>query len=411
VKGLKYNLSIPKFVFSQVYHKLNKGRFPAIFPNLKYYENLPEPQLNGENWVILKSVLSGICGSDQNMLLGNESFSMEPYASFPCVMGHENVSIVVKCGSGVKSLKAGDKVIINPSMGCKVHDVETPCQECSQGNDALCQFFGDEKKLGAGMSLGYHKATGGGWSDFYQAHKSQIYKINDQIPNDRAVLADPFSSIMQPIAEYAKGKKEKKKVFIYGAGTIGLLGVAAIRALDLPWDIAVGYRYDFQGELAKDLGADHIVRTGKGLFEKVATYTNGKVRKVSIGKPVLEGGFDTIFDCVGSPVTIDNSLRFSRNAGSVIMVATGHNLAGVDATPLWFREVKMQGTCMSRDVIDPRDGKKKAVYEIVAEVLESLEIEKIVTHKFGLKDFKKALRVSMDKKKEPVVKVVFDPSL
>ncbi len=410
MKALIYDLSIPKYIFAKAYHLLSKGKLPAIFPNLKFVKNCPKPTLNSENWVLVKSLMSGICGSDQNMLMGNESFSMEPYASFPCVMGHENVSEILEVGPSVKNFKVGDRVIVNPVMGCRVHEREL-CSECEKGLDALCLHFGDDSGLGAGMSLGYHKATGGGWSNIYQAHSSQLYKISKDIPLSRAVLADPLSSVIQPIAEYANGEREEKTVLIYGAGTIGLLAVAAIRMLDLPWKIILGYRYKFQGELGKELGADHIISTGSNFLNNIVELTDSKIKNVSIGKPVIEGGVDVVFDCVGSASTIDNSLRICKTQGHVVMIATGHNLKGVDATPIWFREVKFLGTCMSRVVIDPRDGSKKNVYDIVCNELPHLEIEKLVTHTFPLDQFKVALRKSMNKKDGPVVKVAFDLSL
>ncbi len=407
MQGLEYRLSIPKYIFSRVYNSLARGKLPVIFPSLKLNKQLVEPKLNSPNWVKLRSLLSGICGSDQNMLKGNESFSMEPYASFPFVMGHENVSEIVEMGSGVQDLKVGDRVIVNPVMGCRVHEREL-CSQCANGFDALCEHFEEQGGLGAGISLGYHKATGGGWSEFYQAHQSQVKKIDTAISLEKAVLADPLSSVIQPIAEYANGKKEPKTIFIYGAGTIGLLAIVAIRALELPWKVIVGYRYGFQGKMALELGADEIITTGGDFLAKFATLTESKLLKVSLGKPVVQGGVDAVFDCVGSPGTLDDSLRMCKTKGSVILVATGHDLSSVDATPLWFREINLVGTCMSRTVIDPRDGMKKEVYDIVTKLLPSLKIEKLVTQKYKIEDFKQALQMSMNKKQGQVIKVVFD---
>lgn len=405
--GLRYELSIPKYVFSKMYHSVSGNKLPSIFPNLHLRKNIPEPKLNGANWVKLKSLMSGICGSDQNMLRGHESFSMEPYASFPCILGHENVSRIVELGSNVTEFEVGDTVIVNPVMGCRVNERDPACPNCTQGLDALCNHFGDSDKLGPGMTLGYHKTTGGGWSEFYQAHKWQLHKVPEGTPLERAVLADPFTSAMEPIAAYANGKKERQTVLILGAGTIGLLAVAAIRALELPWKVVVGYRYDYQGKMAKDFGADLTIRTGSGFYDEFTHLLGGQIRKVSIGKPVVEGGVDAIFDCVGTPSTLDDSLRLCKTGGTVVMVATATDLKGVDPAPIWFREVKLQGTCMSRSVIDPRDGEKKQVYEIVNDLLKTVELEKLLTHTFPITDFKKALRTSMNKKDGQVVKVAF----
>src|SRR4051812_26159899 len=108
-------------------------------------------------------------------------------------------------------------------------------------------------------------------------------------------MTDPFFSALAPLAELATPPgKEKLTVLVYGAGTIGLLCVASIRALKLPWKIILGYRYEFQGKLGKEFGADVVIRTGGKFNEALAKEVGSKVRKVSIGKPVMEGGVDAV---------------------------------------------------------------------------------------------------------------------
>ncbi len=395
-------------MIAKTYHSLVGKRLPSIFPNLRYSEKLPEPKLNGPRWVILKSLMSGVCGSDQNMLLGNESFSMEPYASFPCVMGHENVAEVAELGPEVKNLKIGDRVVVNPVMGCKVHERTPLCSKCAEDQSALCELFHDNSGIGAGMSLGYHRGTGGGWSEFFQAHESQIYKIDKNIPLERAVLVDPMASALNPIARYAENEPGEKDVIIYGAGTIGLLAVASIRALKLPWKVRVIYRYKFQADHALRLGADEVIASSKMILETVAAKTDSKLLKTSIGKPVIEGGVDVVFDCVGSPETIDNSLRMCRSRGTVVLVATGSSLSGVDPSPLWAKEVKIIGSSMSDVVFNPLNCKKEPSYHMLIEMLANLDIESLVTQKFPLEQYKQALRKSINKRDGEVVKVVFD---
>ncbi len=410
MKALQYKLSIPKYILAKGYHSLVKKKLPPIFPNLYFEANLPQPEIFNENWVIIKSYFSGICGSDQNMLLGNESFSMEPYASFPCVLGHENVGEIVRLGENVKGFSIGDKVVVNPVMDCFVHE-RTPCEYCSNDQNALCNHFGDKSALGPGMSLGYHESTGGGWSEYFQAHQSMLHRIPKNLDLKQAVLVDPLSSVLQPILRsFAEdnNKNKGKTVFIYGAGTLGLLGVFAIKALNLPWKVICGYRHSFQGEIAKKMGADHIIQTGNKFIENFIDITESSLKPVSIGKPNIEGGVDIVFDCVGSAKTLDDSLRMTKARGEVVLIATGHDLKGVDPTPLWFKEVNLRGSCMSGKNYDPRDKVLKSVYSIAIDLLSQNDASELLTHEFGLNDYKKALRVSLNKKEFKSVKVVFN---
>src|SRR5262249_55678950 len=152
--------------------------------------------------------------------------------------------------------------------------------------------------------------------------------------------------------------------------------------------------------LAREFGADVTIRSGSKFLGDLCREVGGQIRKVSIGKPVMEGGVDAVFDCVGSPSTIDDSLRFAKPGGCVMMVATANSLEGVDPAPIWFREVRVTGSCMSRSVIDPRDGQRKQVYAIVRDLLPYVGVEKLLTHTFKIQDYKRALRTSMNKKSD-----------
>ncbi|MGE0631667.1 MAG: zinc-binding dehydrogenase [Pseudobdellovibrionaceae bacterium] len=411
MRALVYSLSVPKYLASKFYFSFLKGTRP-FFPNLKFSKAAEKPALPNEQWVELKSLMSGICGSDQNMLRGQEAFSMEPYASFPCILGHENVAEIVKIGSGVLNWKIGDRVVVNPVMSCVVHG-RTLCKFCALGRISLCEGFADSKNgLGPGLSLGYHNKTGGGWGENFVAHQSQLFKIDSAVPLQRAVLTDPFACTLQPVCDFAAGKREEKTVVVFGMGTMGLLLIASIRALRLPWKIIAIYKHEFQGALAKSFGANEILQSSKSLISDFAQMTQAQVLPVALGLPPIEGGVDAVFDCVSSPRSIDLSLRFAKQHGKVFVVGTGTSLAGVDPTPLWFREISLVGSSMSSIVVDPRDGFTKSTYSVAVGLLAELpslgiRIENLVTHEFKIDDYKKALSVAMGKSQHQAVKVVF----
>jgi len=409
MRGLVYEFSVLKYLAAKAYFSIfRRGR--GFFPGLKFHHNLALPKLHNDRWVRVRTLLCGICGSDQNMLKGQESFSMEPYASFPFVPGHENVGEIVSVGNSVAGLKIGDRVVVNPVMSCAVHDRKL-CTSCAAGHNSLCENFGDQSTLlGAGLSLGYHKSTGGGWSEFFVAHESQVHKISQDIPLKRAVLVDPLCAALQAVGSLASGKNEEKSVVIFGMGAIGLLCVVAIRALKLPWKIIAVYRHEFQAELSRKMGADLILKSDKNLIDSFCNVSGAIRRNISLGKPVLEGGVDAVLDCIASAETLDLSLRFAKTKGQVMMLGTGTDLSKVDPTPLWFREVTLSGSSMSRVIIDPRDGNRKSCYSLAVELLPMLNLESLVSHEFELADYRNALSTAMNKKGQKVVKVVFNPS-
>jgi hypothetical protein len=72
--------------------------------------------LPADDWLVLRTRLCGICGSDYKQIFLNGSMDnpMTALISFPQVLGHEVVGTVERVGPGVRSRKPGDRVVLNP---------------------------------------------------------------------------------------------------------------------------------------------------------------------------------------------------------------------------------------------------------------------------------------------------------
>src|SRR6266566_176775 len=79
----------------------------------------PIPELRGPNWVRLRPQLAGICGSDLALLTGRASPILSPFASFPAILGHEEVAVVEEAGSSAEEWK-GARVVVDPVISCFV---------------------------------------------------------------------------------------------------------------------------------------------------------------------------------------------------------------------------------------------------------------------------------------------------
>ena len=71
-----------------------------------------------EGWVILRNRLCGLCGSDLSLLRGSESFLLEPYGSFPAILGHEVVS-QIEWAPPDSPWHTGDRVAIDRSWAAR----------------------------------------------------------------------------------------------------------------------------------------------------------------------------------------------------------------------------------------------------------------------------------------------------
>ncbi len=382
------------------------------YPSLIYgylcmatFDDIPEPKLVNDGWVKIKVTMSGICGSDIGGLNGQESLYLEPYVSKKFVLGHENVGIVAEIGKKVKTLKPGDRVTVIPFLSCAQRGIKNQCKYCRHGDYALCENV-NEGDLPAGLSIGWNSRTSGGWSEYFISHYSNVVKLPDKVSDESAVMIDSFSCALHAVMQNLPKKSDV--VLVYGCGTMGLNIIASLRALDLNNKIIVIYSRNFQKKMALKLGADVMINLREDLFKRIAEITKAKIYHPQIGKPVLEGGVDIVYECVANTDTINNSLRFLKAKGKLVMIATAGVLENIDVAPVWFREIKIIGSCEQGH--DIYKNSKKLTYEIVIDLLKEkkVDLEQFVTHKYPLSKFKSALKTVVNKSGE-AIKVALYP--
>lgn len=406
MKGIVFDADIKKYIATLAMSKINKNMSYGGFACTVYNENVKEPELINEDWVKIKTSCGGICGSDLNLIYLHDSLSASAFVSYPFVIGHENVGTIVEAGKSVTNFKVGDRVIADPMLSCRIRGIEDECENCKSGNNALCNNF-TKGSLSEGMLLGFCKDTGGSWGEYYVAHKSQLIKVREDMKSEHAVLVDPIASALHPVARNFPSDEEN--VLVIGSGIVGLMVVACLRALGSKCNITVLARYSFQGKLAEYYGADNVIYGNKeDYFEAFSRITGGELYKPIIGKRVMTGGFEKVYDCVGSDLTIDEALKFTKQSGTMILVGLASIPKGVDWTPIWLKEVKVVGAyCYSTETIN---GVTDTTYRHALKLIEDnlIDVKPLVTHKFNIKDYKKAIEVASVKGKNKSIKVVFE---
>ncbi len=373
----------------------------------------PKPQLPGEDWVLVRTVMGGICGSDVAILAQKQppNSILQAFTSFPLVLGHENVAIVEETGPAVDSSWVGKRVCVEPTLCCEPRGIEPLCPRCRAGQFGACDNFASDEgsaKLPPGTSIGYNSRTGGSFGEYFVAHKSQLVEVPDQLSDEQAVLTDPLACSLHAVlkTDYASAKR----ILVYGGGVLGLGIITSLRAVGFAGEIHVIERAGYLEPVARRLGADEFVRLpddAKQRFETVAELTGGKVHAVRFGNYMLSGGYDVVFDCVGSPQAINECLKWSCNRGQVVMVATGHG-GKLDITPLWFSELTFSGS-YGRS-IETFAGRRLGTYQLVHELMVNgkLDVRGFLTHTFGLKNYRRAFETAMNKGRHEAIKVAFD---
>lgn len=402
MRSLRYTFSIPNYLAVRAADRLplpilDSGRIPG----LEEIETGPPP-LPGPDWVRLKPRLCGVCGSDISMLKNTSSPAMSPFVSFPVIPGHEIVADITEIGPASGGFPVGQRVVVNPVISCHMRGL-TPCPSCASGEPGLCTNAA-EGNLAPGMLLGFCRDVPGGWAEEMVVHRSQLFPVPESISDKTAVLIEPLSVAIHAVLKAPP--PPDSKVLIVGAGSIGLLVLAALRLTGNTSHVTVLARHRIQEQMALKFGANVVMR-GVSAGDAAMQQAGAKRYKPIKGKPVYAGGFDWIFDAVGSAKSVDDSLRVAGPRGQVVLVGCAGELPSLDLSFVWARELQITGCYVY--------GKEPAyngahTFEVAMRLLAAnptFPLGELVTHVIPLANWREAMRLSLQRGQHGAIKIAF----
>ena len=407
MKAIQFNFTFPRYILGLGLGKLSSNIFWSGL-TCTQYKDIPEPELPGDDWVAIKTRLGGICGTDMSAVKLNVSTYSSAFTSFPFVIGHENIGRIEKVGSNVGGWLVGDRVVVEPMLWCSPRGIDGLCPHCEKGDINRCINI-TKGSISPGVSQGLCRDTGGSWAPYFLAHKDQLYKVPDSISDENGMMIEPFVIALHAALQHFPDNDEK--VLVIGAGSIGLCLVAALRALGSKSEITVAARYSFQAEAAKSLGADHAI-VGPGdstLYDEVARLSKAEIMYPVLGKELVMGGVDRVFECVGSQSSLDDAMRLTKNGGKVIFLGEPGLVKSLDWTPIFTQDLSVSAAYLyhHNEVYKDRIWK---TFDLAIHLMEheGLDLGWLITHKFSLSDYKKAFSAGDHKKQEQAIKIAFE---
>jgi threonine dehydrogenase-like Zn-dependent dehydrogenase len=399
LKALVYRKSIPRYLLMRAASKRMKTLETSRFSSLQL-EVIQEPRLPTPEWVRVKPLLSGICGSDLGTLSSENSPYFSPITSPPFVMGHEVFGEVAEDHSG---FRAGERVVVEPALGCKVRGLEPPCTYCASGRHALCLNVA-KGDISPGIQMGFCHDTGGGWSHrTLVAHPSQLHRVPDAVPDEAAVAIEPLACAVHVALKAAPGPDDTSLVI--GAGSVGLFTVAALRHLTDAGRIICVAKHARQKAEALRLGADEVVNP-KGAYTTLPKMLGTEAYKPELGKPVVMGGADRVYECVGAPGTMEDAVRLTKPGGGATLVGMPAAKSSLDLTALWYKEVRLTGSYAYG--IEEHEGEQPSSFELALRLAPEMRLEKMVGPRFRLEDYREAIAAARSAGREGRVKIAFD---
>jgi len=240
-------------------------------PGVVIVEERPVPR-PGPGEVLIEVDHCGICGSDIHML--RDGWGNKP----GLIAGHEYTGVIAAVGDGVPRWVVGDRVVGASSPKCG------HCRRCLENKPSQC-----ENRAGA-VTDGHD----GAFAEFVLTRAVALLALPDGLSLREAALAEPMAVALHGITRSGVGPGDS--VMVIGAGPIGALSIAALRARDLGPITAVEPS-EKRKALAKALGADTVLDPDElEVFapwepERIATHAAHVVLECSGHKAAMEAGF------------------------------------------------------------------------------------------------------------------------
>jgi threonine dehydrogenase-like Zn-dependent dehydrogenase len=404
--ALVFENSLPRLAATRLLSMLTPRAFVGPLAPMRLRE-IPDPPLPAPDWVVLRTRLCGLCGSDykQVFLNGRYDNPMTALVSFPQVLGHEVVATVERVGPSVQHRRVGDRVVLNPWLSCAPRGLPL-CEWCRRGELAQCRNF-TRGAIAPGIHHGNSRDATGGFAPLLPAHESQCIPIPDGVSDEAAVLADPFSVSLHAVLH--EPPPAGGVALVYGCGTLGLLSIAILHALHPDVRVLAVARFDHQARLADRFGAAAILphRPLDRLIAAVAQATGVEVQPPWRGLPMLNGGVDVVYDSVALAETLEVGVRVTRPRGRIVV--TGVEVPhAFEWTPLYFKEIALIGS--NAFAIETYDGRRQHAMQWYFEFLRTkrIDVTPILTHRYRLAAYRDAFLACYDQGASGAVKVLFD---
>jgi D-arabinitol dehydrogenase (NADP+) len=246
----------------------------------------------GDTDVVVRVAACGICGTDQHIFAGHF------FPTYPLIGGHELAGEIEAVGSLVGTVRVGDRVAVDPSLFCGA------CYFCQRNQGNHCLHWN---------AIGVTR--NGGFADYTVAPAANVYAIGD-MPYEEAAFIEPLSCVVYGLQRLAL--PVAAKVLIYGAGPIGLLMLQAVRRSGAS-AVAITDLSQDKLEVAREFGAEHIVRTGDAADDAL--------------RAIAPYGFDAVIDCTGNPVVVEHMFVHVQNEGKLLFFGVNPVDASIRISP------------------------------------------------------------------------------
>lgn len=320
-------------------------------PGATEVRQVPRPfPAHGEALVRVR--IASICGTDLHVYDWDDWARSRIHP--PLIQGHEMAGVVMEVGEGVTEISRGDPVSFEGHISCG------RCYECRTGQAHVCRNL---------RIMGIDRD--GAFAEYVRVPASNLIKNDPSLPLEIATIQDPLGNAVHVVMN---ANVPGKSIAIFGLGPIGLMAVALAKALSTAQIIAVEKSNLYRTTLAKKLGAHAVLESDASTVDRILELTNGE-------------GVHEALEFSGAPAALNESVKVVRPGGGVHLLGLYSGPVSLDLSQdVIMRGITLYGITGRRMF--------RTWYEM-AGLLKSgrVDLKPIVTHRFPLDEYTKAMEV------------------
>jgi len=325
------------------------------------YENYPIPEIRDDE-VLVEVKKTGICGSDVHYLVDGRigDFIVES----PMVLGHESSGVIHKVGSGVRNVKPGDRVAMEPGVSCR------RCEACKTGRYHLCP------DMAFAATPPYH----GTLTRYYRLPEDLVYILPESLSLEDGAMMEPLSVGVHSVFTQAK-LQPNQSIAVFGCGPIGLLCMAVAKALGASRIIAVDI-VESRLNFAKTYAATDVFQPPP--YQDGESKIAYSLRSAGLLMKTLgvedrgDKAIDVVLDASGAEVSIQTGILIAKVGGTFVQVGMGHPEVVMPITALLTKELTLKSSF--------RYGPGDYRLAIALASKKRVDLRPLVTHRFTFEE-------------------------
>lgn len=309
-----------------------------------------------KGWSIVKVKAVGICSSDIPRIYTKGTYH------FPIIPGHEFSGRVEAVSDEENQHLVGKKVSVFPLIPCR------KCTQCKTRHYEMCENY---DYIGSRRD--------GAFAEYVAVPVWNLVELDENVDFKEAAMMEPLAVALHAIKQ--SGLKEGNSFAVVGTGMIAFAAA----------------------QWAKKKGAASVTIFGRSEAKRELVEKIGKVEYRIAGANT--GGFDVVLEAVGTPNAIEQSIKYTKPGGTLVLMGNPSGNIEMKQDVYWRilrKQLKLIGTWNSS-----YESGKECDWTEVRKALENKQIQakNLISHTYPAERLIDGLEL-MRSHQEPYCKVM-----